>query len=112
MELNEADFSHPDANFKVKFQVVNGMLEIIPVNSEEIDNPVIPEEEDDVLGDFEDEKGNGGSRAVVKGKSTESGGVNTADSSKIILYVKILCLAAVILLIVLITRAESRKDGE
>ena len=91
----------------------------IPEKEEEVDPPEIPDQKEDVLPEFEDDTGDDGGNgsgsgddAVVKGKSSSSGGVNTGDSKLIIFFVKIMSFAAFVLLIMLISRASSERDSE
>ena len=113
MVLDANKFSHSDKNFDITYQVVNGKLTIAETINEEIDPPVDPGDNGEVLPDYRDDRvSKKGIRTADISSSEGSSGVNTADSSKLIFYVKILCIAVAILLIVLITRIESKKDNE
>lgn len=113
MVLDANKFSNDNKNFEITYEVTNGKLNIEKTIIEEIDPPVDPGDNGEVLPDYRDDRASKkGIRTADISSSEGSSGVNTADSSKLIFYVKILGIAAAILLIVLITRIESRKDNE
>ena len=113
MVLDANKFSNDNKNFEITYKVTNGKLNIEKTIIEEIDPPVDPGDNGEVLPDYRDDRASKkGIRTADISSSEGSSGVNTADSSKLIFYVKILGIAAAILLIVLITRIESRKDNE
>lgn len=100
MGLYKEGFSYTDNNFAVSFELINdGELTI---------TAKAPEDDTEVLGEYDDGSGDNGNGG--KGKST--GGMSTGDKDNLFLNIEILSLAVVSLIMMLNSRRRFRNESE
>ena len=107
MGLNENDFSYGDSdnsgNFDIEYLVTDGVLNITKTNSGDVDPPVDPDDDGEVLDEYDDGSGSDSDSSDDDNNSSVKG-VNTSDDSNILLFITILGLAILALLVLMTTR--------